>query len=272
MNVQDKGLSALLPQTQDAAASAIDLRSATTLPSNVQPGSLTGKTVLTVHTRQAFRMIKGRPKDTAAGKALIPGLAMFANFIRAVRQGSTADDPWADAMLIDVENQIEQTNKYYTLEQERLTQALSMLDGLSFNTAISAQPIEIELSFGNPYGYLAAQTAAHFDTLAKLILQCHHVGVIDRPESERLLKHGQKMFRRIVCLPMQYQLARCTRQHVLLNNEKAQRAIALLGPIDRAIVEKKRMPRFSGSVAVTAELDTLADDDDEADEALAAVQ
>jgi hypothetical protein len=74
------------PATSPASARATHL--------DERPGVLCGGAVLTLQTRQAQRLVKGR--GYSADKPAIIGLIGFANLVRSVWHGARADDPYAD--------------------------------------------------------------------------------------------------------------------------------------------------------------------------------
>lgn len=57
-----------------------------------QPGALRADVILTLETRQAQRMVKGRPGTV--DKPAIMGLIGFANRLRVIWHGARADDPY----------------------------------------------------------------------------------------------------------------------------------------------------------------------------------
>ena len=60
---------------------------------------------LTLETRQAQRMVKGRPGT--ADKPAIMGLIGFANRLRVIWHGARADDPYADWWLVKVHDALD---------------------------------------------------------------------------------------------------------------------------------------------------------------------
>ena len=58
------------------------------------PGPRQGQAWLTLQTRHAQRLLRGRP--AGAGKPAIIGLFGFAERLRGIWQGARLDDPYAD--------------------------------------------------------------------------------------------------------------------------------------------------------------------------------
>ena len=70
-----------------------------------QPGALRAVVTLTLETRQAQRMVKGRPGTS--DKPAIMGLIGFANRLRVIWQGARADDPYADWWLVKIHDALD---------------------------------------------------------------------------------------------------------------------------------------------------------------------
>ncbi len=72
-----------------------------------QPGDLQGTTTLVIQTRQAQRLLKGRPgRRRQAG---IPGLYPFSARMGAIWMAARRDDPYADWYLVQISKRIEET-------------------------------------------------------------------------------------------------------------------------------------------------------------------
>ena len=84
------------------------------------PGALQGQAWLTLQTRQAQRLIRGRP--AAAGKPAIIGLFGFADRLRGIWQGARQDDPYADWWLVKIEDALEAAEQVIQVEQAALAE------------------------------------------------------------------------------------------------------------------------------------------------------
>ncbi len=88
----------------------------------VQPGDLQGNVTLMIQTRQAQRLLKGRPKR--GRQANIPGLYPFSARMRAIWMAARQDDPYAEWYLIQVGERTEQTRMTLSRLQQPLQERL----------------------------------------------------------------------------------------------------------------------------------------------------
>ena len=92
---------------------------------NPQPtlGALRGQAWLTVQTRQAQRLIRGR--NGSEEKPAIVGLVGFADRLRLIWQAARNDDPYADWWLIRIHEAIEQARELVSRSQSQIDEKLA---------------------------------------------------------------------------------------------------------------------------------------------------
>ena len=104
----DQGAIALSQQDINIAPGAPTQRHAESPEREEQPGALRAVVTLTLETRQAQRMVKGR--SGTVDKPAIMGLIGFANRLRVIWQGARADDPYADWWLVKIHDALDVTD------------------------------------------------------------------------------------------------------------------------------------------------------------------
>ena len=209
-------------QTDDAQSDGIP-------PRDDQPGALRGGVTLTLQTRQAHRLVKGRAA-TAETPAII-GLLGFASLLRPIWHGARADDPYADWWLIKVHQTLELAHQGLDTACERLTQRTRDNDAIAVDGAMSTKPIRVALQFSNPYAFRGARVVARYDDLARMALTARHVGLMTGRDAEELLHHGGRLARRAFLGPVGYRLTGVTRADVTWQNETALRAREAMGEV-----------------------------------------
>jgi integrating conjugative element protein (TIGR03761 family) len=198
---------------------------------NPQPilGALRGQAWLTVQTRQAQRLIRGRNGTT--DKPAIIGLVGFADRLKLIWQAARNDDPYADWWLIKIHEAIEQARELVKRSQSKIDEQLAKSPAVEVRVAASLRPYRIPLQFANPYAYQGAHLIGEYDTLVRTLLSGCHVGLLDRASSEQAVQLGGRRIRGVFVLPQGYRFLGIDRASVRRKDEKAQRAQALMGEL-----------------------------------------
>ncbi len=198
------------------------------------PGVLRGSAWLTLQTRHAGRLVRGRP--STAGKPPIVGLFGFAERLRVIGQGARSDDPYADWWQLKVETALEEASSELEAVRSALDAPLSGLEGFAIEAAVSVQPTRVRLQFSSPYAYRGARLLAAYDGLARRVLSAQHVGLIEREAAERLLHQGTKPIRRAFASAAGYRLLGIARADVAQQTAKAQQAHDAMGELPTDIL------------------------------------
>lgn len=124
-----------------------------------------------IHTKEAYRLFIGRTRDDSPSSYGISSAKKIAAILRSVWNLSSNDNPYADWMLIQFTDQIDEVRKAL----ERATQVhqatLDTLEkrGLVVHVMKSRAPIKVNLGFRSPYGYMVAEMLVDFDWYTRLI-------------------------------------------------------------------------------------------------------
>lgn len=203
-----------------------------------QPGVLRGTAWLTLQTRQAQRLVKGR--SASADRPAIIGLLGFAHLLRPVWEGARTDDPYADWWLLKVHDALEQAHQALADEQATQARHLAALDAIEVHPAQSTQPIRMPLQFSNPYAFRAARLVADYDTLVRNALTARHVGLVTRDEQERVLQLSGRRVRRAMVSPLGYRFLGLTRRDLEQATANAQRAREAMGELPAEVLNGTR--------------------------------
>ena len=206
-----------------------------------QPGTLRGVVTLTLDTRQAQRLVKGRA--SAADKPAIIGLIGFAKGLNALWHGARADDPYADAWLIKVHEALTAADSALNDSLAKWQIRLTTIEAIHVTPSRSVRPVRIPLRFSNPYSYRGAQLIAVYDRLVRTALTAQHVGMLSRGDCEPVLAACGRSLRRAFLSPTGYYPMGITRDEVLRSTARAVQAQARMGELPAAIVNGvKRAP------------------------------
>jgi len=193
------------------------------------PGALRGQAWLTVQTRQAQRLVRGRNGN--ADKPAIIGLVGFADRLRVIWQAARNDDPYADWWLVKVHEALERVRDLVKNEQAALDAQLEQLTALEVAVAVSMKPYRIALQFANPYAYRGAQLIAEYDTFVRTLLTAHHVGLLNGAAMEGLLNTCARKIRGAFAVPQGYHFLNVDRAALQQGTANASRARQLMGEV-----------------------------------------
>lgn len=202
------------------------------------PGALRGQAWLTVQTRQAQRLIRGR--SGTADKSAIIGLVGFADRLRVIWHAARSDDPYAHWWLIKVDEALEGARERIANERSALDAALEQVTALEVAVAESTKPYRIALQFANPYAYRGAQLIADYDTFVRTLLTAQHVGIVGDATTEGLLNGCARKIRGVLALPQGYRFLGIDRAAVRQQTATAQRARQAMGEVPEEILNGER--------------------------------
>jgi integrating conjugative element protein (TIGR03761 family) len=201
------------------------------------PGALRGSAWLTLQTRHAGRLVKGRPGN--AGKPPIIGLLGFAYRLRVIWQGARTDDPYAEWWLVKVDRVLAQAAADLEALRKTVDAGFASHEGLEIDVASSVQPTRVELQFANPYAYRGAQLLGAYDGCVRRVLSAQHVGLVNREETERYLNQGAKPLRRAFDSALGYRLLGITRAEIEQQTAKAKQALESMGELPPEILSRE---------------------------------
>ena len=207
------------------------------------PGALRGQVWLTVQTRQAQRLIRGRNGN--ADKPAIIGLVGFADRLRVIWQAARNDDPYADWWLVKVHEALERVRDLIKNEQAALDAQLEQLTALEVAVAESMKPYRIALQFANPYAYRGAQLIAEYDRFVRTLLTAHHVGVLSGAAMESLLNTCARKIRGAFVVPQGYHFLNVDRAALKQGTANASRARQVMGEVPEDVLNRAHQAPLS---------------------------
>ncbi|MES9887765.1 MAG: PFL_4669 family integrating conjugative element protein [Candidatus Sedimenticola sp. 6PFRAG1] len=198
------------------------------------PGVLRGQVWLTIQTRQAQQLVRGR--NGTPEKPAITGLVGFANQLRVIWQAARNDDPYADWWLIKVHETLDRTRQLIKKRQTEVDTALDQMTSMDIVIAESSRPYRVPLRFANPYAYRGARLIADYDALVRTVLTGTHIGLFDREISDGFLKLCTRKIRGAFALPQDYRFLGIDREAVRKGTGKAAQAVKCMGVVPEDIM------------------------------------
>ena len=164
-------------------------------------GSLHNEVFLTLQTRHAQNLIRGRVKS---GNHVIRGLTAFADRVRLIWTSAAENDPYADWWLIKIDEALLNAENRIALETRRVDEVLQKVVALELTPTNSKDPFHISLSFATPYAFRAARVLGLFDKLVVKVLTVRHIGAIDTKPSQTAIRSSAHRIRSAFALPFRY--------------------------------------------------------------------
>ncbi len=212
---------------------------------NEIPGPLRNEVVMTIHTREAQKLIVGRRKrlndpfdlDKKVVENII-GVYSFGKRMNAIWIASQYDDPYADWFLLQIEDALAEGKQVFVDKRQELTELFDAVNAIKITQASSIKPIEATISFANPYGYMGAYLVAEYDALVCALLTAVHIGLIDRDPKNSLTQAASKLIRRVFYLSTRWQFTGVSRRAVVTEEPAAVDAKAKMGDVPPEILNR----------------------------------
>lgn len=204
-------------------------------------GPLRGQVWLTLQTRQARHLVRGR--NGTPEKPPIVGLAAFADRLRVIWQAARNDDPYADWWLIKIHEAIEEREALFRRLRQELNRLLAQMASIEVAVAASERPYRMPLRFANPYAYQAVRLVSKYDALVCTALTACHIGLLDSTTCDDVIKLGARKIRALFSLPQGYRFLRIDRVCVQKGRGKCGQAVQLMGVVpDDVLSGERRAP------------------------------
>jgi integrating conjugative element protein (TIGR03761 family) len=198
---------------------------------------------INLHSYAARNAFDGRMEE--GNRAAIIGINRFAGAVKQIFHDARADDPWADWWLIKIDGAVEQAkNKMHALRQEFADHYPETPD-INVNDAIALAPQSRALSFASPHAYRMAYMLVDYDKLCCSVLTLAHVGLMTQAEKLRYLDVGGKIIKAALTSAVGFRHQGVTRNDLIANNPRAQKAKQLMGEVPQDIVDLKRRSPYA---------------------------
>lgn len=210
-------------------------------------GALHSELRIDLHTFYAISTWEGRGKSARKGKII--GMPQFFRLVSSINMDSLADNPYADAVMHQLETLIDEAHKNI---QRLLDEANSLIaalpSGISLSSVVSSSPLNIGVHSHTPVGYRCVYLLVGFDQLALRLFQAHHYGFMSLKRRNKLLQEGGYQIRRIFTVAMDYRSFPVSRKVFVTQSEEIHQAQQYFGELDELVLFGKKRSRFSPPV------------------------
>ncbi len=224
--------------------------------SSSQKQGLRSNVSVNLHSYQARNAFDGR--RATEDKPAIIGINRFAGAVKQIFQDARADDPWADWWLVKIDEQVELAKTKMDALRQEFSDHYPETPDINIQDAISLIPQSRELRFSSPYAYRMAYLVVDYDKLCCTVLTLSHIGLMTRKERERYLGLGSKIIKAALTAAVGFRHQGVTRNDLIANNPRAQKARQLMGEVPIDVVDLKRRSPYA------PELDQYDDEEQQA--------
>lgn len=239
--------------------------SSMTVARGEQVGALRGDTAITVQSRQAQVLLTGR-EPTPERPQRVMGLMQFSTYLSQVSVAAKQDDPWADWMLVQVEERLTAAEEKLKQQQANLERVLGANPMIDIQVSASVKPLKISIGFATSHAYWVARVITQYDAVVRAVLTARHQALIDPDMSNLLMDDAAKLIRRVFETTVRYRYTGVTRADVVAGTAAAQQAVEKMGSVPTDILDRSRRAKFAPAIMTSllpAVVSTEIGDNDE---------
>lgn len=213
------------------------------------PGALHSELRIELHTYYAISTWLGR--ERSENKGAIIGMPRFFRLGSNINRDSLADNPYADAVMYQIESLIDDARQHIQrLLNDASQHLIQPFPGITLSDVVSSKPLNIAVHSHTPVGYQCVYLLIGFDQLALKLFQAHHYGFISRQHRDHQLQDCGHRIRKIFTTALRYRTFPVSRKDLLAESDSGGQAQArdYFGELDALILSGKKRSRFSPPV------------------------
>ncbi|NOT67143.1 MAG: TIGR03761 family integrating conjugative element protein [Methylophilaceae bacterium] len=215
--------------------------------------------VMDIHTREAYRIFIGRAREESPGRYGITSGKRVAAILRSIWNLSASDNPYADWMLVQVYEKMDELRQQMNVAIKHHEEAIAKEQsrGLRVSILKSRAPVEVELGFRSPYGYMIVDLTLDFDYFTRVIKTLVQKNRLSDTEGHEEIRKHTKAIRALFesTLPYQKYLLReelrglCRADFLPsasdIGRKRVEAARAIFGDVPAGIFTGEIAPRHS---------------------------
>lgn len=197
----------------------------------LNPGPLESESVMTINTVMGKSIILGRPADSYA-KTII-GLHRFNNKAKSIYYAAKADNPYADLILLIIEQDFYDSLLQYKSAVTALYDKVNEVEVIikqqedrqfHISHKFDLSPLTIKLEYKLQYGHLVALLISYYDRIVTLLLKLQVYGEISKKDFHHETQKQGKPIRRIYRYGQFWKNHKITRSDVRAGTSEYQAA------------------------------------------------
>lgn len=214
-----------------------------------EPGALRGGASMVIHTRQARSLVQGRRElNSGARIGRFAGLLDFGKQVRLVWNAVEMDDPWADWGLIKIASALARARSEIEADQQRVGELVNARRGIKLQLGESSAPVEVPLTFANPYGYQGAYLVADYDNLVVTVLTAKYLALLKPSQGTQIIERTAHYIRSAFAVPFWWKNCGVGRADARYKTQRAVLAESKMGALPEEILEMTVRAEYAPSV------------------------
>jgi|GEM_PF-1689808 len=190
----------------------------------MNPGVMQMSVTVKLHSRLAINLFRGRKGEPEKNIRPIIGLARFARQVLLVWSAASLDDPFADQVLLDIEQAYHLAKATLDSKTEAMQRLLDGLDYFDITIQASVSPVSLVLNFASPWSFRGMSLLSQFDKLVRIALTARHLGIFTDDDWEAVVHESQRAIRHMFVEADGWVATGVSRIDIRTNSKLAQRA------------------------------------------------
>lgn len=221
--------------------------------SSLRAGALQSALSVELHTHYAIRLWEGRKQSDSDSRSYHekkrPEIISMPKAIQRAgiaSRDSASDNPYADAVLLKLENAINAASTKISKTVNELDAILGGVPkGITLSDIASGDPLNISVYSRSPLGYRCVWLLVGYDQLAMKAFQASHYGLISRAQRDQYLNRGGHAVRQVYGVIQPYYTVAVNRNDIINLTARGKDALTRLGEPDPDIFSGKKRSSFS---------------------------
>jgi len=212
---------------------------------NENPGVIASEKSLTLHTKEALKIFKGRRADPENDVREIAGLPIYATMLKNIWRSCLAGDVYAVWWIQKIEKVIHESesdlNKLIK-EIDDLTKPMS--DRIDLSRSEATNPIKVQINYASPYMYKVIYLLIDIDRIISKMLTLKHMAIISPAAFDQYRKNVTGTMNRTLLTFRGFKPTGVTAEDIKENNAKAKEAFDAMGKLPDLILAEEYKPEF----------------------------
>lgn len=179
-------------------------------------------------------------------KPQIIGLFKFAAATRNLIQASFKDDPYADLVLLHLEELLDELDAEINTSIATITHLTKNLidDGITVRRMKSRVPVKIELTFNSQYAMRLAMIIIKYDKLVRMCMPLRQLQIIDYDHWVNAFTDARSKYRQLVTAAIHYRPIGGKIMRTTYDPSVSHKVTKSFGEMPQDILEKIRRPKM----------------------------